>query len=146
MTANTEVVVIGGGYSGVMAANRLTQREDVGVTLVNPRPIFVERIRLHQLVGGSDDAVVEYGDVLADGVELVVDTATRIDTVERSVQLASGGKARCDYLIYAVGSGSADPRVPGAAEFAMPLPSRPHHPAHSAVSLVTAMTRSPVHW
>ena len=53
MTENTDVVVIGGGYAGVMAANRLTQRDDVTVTLINPRPTFVERIRLHQLVGGS---------------------------------------------------------------------------------------------
>ena len=62
MSENTEVVVIGGGYAGVMAANRLTQRDDVAVTLINPRPAFVERIRLHQLVGGSHDAVVDYRD------------------------------------------------------------------------------------
>ena len=55
------MVVIGGGYAGVMAANRLTQRDDVTVTLINPRPAFVERIRLHQFVGGSDDAVADYG-------------------------------------------------------------------------------------
>ena len=123
MTGNTDVVVIGGGYAGVMAANRLTQRDDVTVTLINPRPSFVERIRLHQLVGGSDDAVVEYGEVLAEGVHLVVDTVTRIDAVERSVKLASGGTAGYDYLIYAVGSGSPDPGVPGAAEFAYPTAS-----------------------
>ncbi|OQR61390.1 oxidoreductase, partial [Streptomyces maremycinicus] len=63
MTGNSEVVVIGGGYAGVMAANRLTQREDVTVTLVNPRRTFVHRVRLHQLVGGSDDAVVDYAKV-----------------------------------------------------------------------------------
>lgn len=121
MTGNTDVVVIGGGYAGVMAANRLTQREDVTVTLVNPRPTFVERIRLHQLVGGSDDAVVDYRKVLAEGVRLVVDTVARIDAAGRSVTLASGGSVGYDYLVYAVGSGSADPRVPGAAEFAYPI-------------------------
>ncbi|MFD0154681.1 NAD(P)/FAD-dependent oxidoreductase [Streptomyces sp. NPDC055721] len=121
MTGNTEVVVIGGGYAGVMAANRLTQRDDVTVTLINPRPDFVERIRLHQLVGGSDDAVVAYTDVLRPGVGLVVDTVTRIDAAGRSVTLATGDTVRYDYLIYAVGSGSADPRVPGAAEFAYPI-------------------------
>ena len=121
MTENTEVVVIGGGYAGVMAANRLTQRDDVTVTLVNPRPTFVERIRLHQLVAGSDDAVVDYRDVLAAGVRLVVDTATRIDAAERRVTLAAGGTLDYDYLVYAVGSGSADP----------PCPERPSSPTRS---------------
>lgn len=116
MAGNTEVVVVGGGYAGVMAANRLTQRDDVSVTLLNPRPAFVERIRLHQLVGGSHDALVDYRDVLGGGVRLVADAATRIDVARRSVSLATGGTIGYDYLIYAVGSGSADPRVPGAAD------------------------------
>ena len=38
MSEHTDVVVLGGGYAGVMAANRLTQRDDVTVTLINPRP------------------------------------------------------------------------------------------------------------
>ncbi|MEU2549606.1 FAD-dependent oxidoreductase [Streptomyces roseolus] len=121
MTGNTHVVVIGGGYAGVMAANRLTQRDDVNVTLVNPRPDLVHRVRLHQLVGGSNDAVVAYEDVLAERVRLAVDTVTRIDAAGRSVTLAAGGTLGYDYLIYAVGSGSADPGVSGAAEFAYPL-------------------------
>ncbi|WP_329117313.1 NAD(P)/FAD-dependent oxidoreductase [Streptomyces sp. NBC_01353] len=121
MTRNTKVVVIGGGYSGVMAASRLTRRDDVTVTLINPRATFVERIRLHQVAGGSHDAVVEYRKVLAEGVGLVVDTVTRIDAAERSLTLANGGTVDYDYLVYAVGSGSADPRVPGAAEFAYPI-------------------------
>lgn len=123
MTGNTDVVVIGGGYAGVMAANRLTQRDDVTVTLVNPRPTFVERIRLHQLVGGSHDAVIDYREVLAEGIRLLVDTVTRIDAPGQTLTLATGDTVRYDYLIYAVGSGSADPRVPGAAEFAYPIAS-----------------------
>ena len=35
--------------------------------------------------------------------------------------LATGGAVDYDYLIYAVGSGSATSRVPGAAEFALPI-------------------------
>ncbi|MEV0811222.1 FAD-dependent oxidoreductase [Micromonospora sp. NPDC050200] len=123
MTENIEVVVVGGGYAGVMAANRLTQRDDVTVTLINPRPCFVHRIRLHQLVGGTGDAVVGYREILADRVRLVVDTATRIDAAGRSVTLADGGTVGYDYLIYAVGSGSADPSVPGAAEHAHTMAS-----------------------
>ncbi|PSL00023.1 NADH dehydrogenase FAD-containing subunit [Murinocardiopsis flavida] len=121
MAENTNLLVIGGGYAGVMAANRLTQRDDVTVTLINPRATFVHRVRLHQLVGGSDGAVVDYREVLAEGVRLVVDTVARIDAADRSVALASGGTVGYDYLVYAVGSGSADPRVPGAGEFAYPI-------------------------
>ncbi|MDX3568495.1 NAD(P)/FAD-dependent oxidoreductase [Streptomyces sp. ID05-47C] len=121
MAENTEVVVIGGGYAGVMAANRLTQRDDVSVTLINARRDFVERIRLHQLVGGTHEAVNDYRTVLGERVRLVVDTVTRIDATGRGVELSNGDTVGYDYLIYAVGSGSADPGVPGAAEFAHPI-------------------------
>jgi NADH dehydrogenase FAD-containing subunit len=113
MTETTHVVVIGGGYAGVMAANRLTRRDDVAVTLINSRPDFVHRVRLHQRVGGTGDAVVAHRDVLAERVRLMVDTVARIDAAERSVALAAGGTVGYDYLIYAVGSGSAEPSVPG---------------------------------
>ncbi|RZB16437.1 FAD-dependent oxidoreductase [Streptomyces sp. F001] len=118
MNGNVEVVVIGGGYGGVTAANRLARRDGVSVTVINPRPEFVERIRLHQLVTGSDDAVEGFDRVMGGNIRLVVDTATRIDAAERQVSLAGGGTVSYDYLVYAVGSGAADPGVPGAAEFA----------------------------
>ncbi|GAA1685359.1 FAD-dependent oxidoreductase [Kribbella yunnanensis] len=121
MGRSIEVVVLGGGYAGVMAANRLRQGDKVKVTVVNPRQVFVPRLRLHQLVGGTHDAVVDYREVLAEGVELVVDSATHIDAVGRTVSLAEGGSIGYDYLIYAVGSLSAGPQVPGIAEFAYPV-------------------------
>lgn len=118
MTNN--VVVIGGGYAGVMAANRLAPQ--ARVTLVNPRAEFVERIRLHQLVAGNDDAVTDYAAVLSPGVRLVVDGAARIDPAARTVTLTSGASLPYDYLVYAVGStGDVPAAVPGAAEFAYPL-------------------------
>ncbi|WP_327398667.1 NAD(P)/FAD-dependent oxidoreductase [Streptomyces phaeochromogenes] len=118
MNENVQVVVVGGGYGGVTAANSLARRDGVSVTLVNPRPEFIERIRLHQLVTGSDDAVESFGEVLGGKVRLVVDTATRIDPAERRVSLEGGGTVSYDYLVYAVGSGASDPGVPGAAELA----------------------------
>ncbi|MGW0249204.1 NAD(P)/FAD-dependent oxidoreductase [Nocardia goodfellowii] len=121
MSNKYEIVVVGGGYAGVMAANRLTQRDDVRVTVINPRPVFVSRLRLHQLVSETHDAVVDYQNILAESVRLVVDSVTKIDAAERRVTLAEGGTVGYDYLIYAVGSGSSAPRVPGAAEFAYPV-------------------------
>ncbi|WP_147916113.1 NAD(P)/FAD-dependent oxidoreductase [Ruania zhangjianzhongii] len=132
-------VVIGGGYAGVMAANRLTQGENVTVTLINPRPTFVERIRLHQLVGGSHSATHDLRDVLAERVHLVVDTATRIDAATRSIELAGGGSLAYDYLIYAVGSHSAASDVPGA-EHTYPIGT-----LEEAQRLQAALTELPDH-
>ncbi|SEM45791.1 NAD(P)/FAD-dependent oxidoreductase [Nonomuraea pusilla] len=114
-----KVVVIGGGYAGALAANRLRTRRDVDVTLVNPRPEFVERVRLHQLAAGTGEATADYGTLLGEGVRLVVDSATRIDTAARAVRLASGRALDYDHVVYAVGSTGAVPSsVPGAAAFA----------------------------
>lgn len=114
----THVVVVGGGYAGTVAANRLRLRDDVDITLVNPRPAFVERIRLHQLAAGTGTATVDYATLLGADIHLLVDTVDRIDTGGRRLLLASGSELTYDYLIYAVGSTGAMPAVPGAAEFA----------------------------
>jgi NADH dehydrogenase len=118
VTEPTCVVVVGGGYAGTLAANHLQTRTGLAVTLVNPRPSFVERIRLHQLVADTGSATVDYADMLHPSVHLVVDSVTEIDAPNRQVRLASGSGLRYDYLIYAVGSHGATPAVPGAAEFA----------------------------
>lgn len=132
---NTRIVVVGGGYAGVMAANHLRRQSGIDITLVNPRPQFVERIRLHQLVTGSDDAVVDFGTVLGDGIRLVVDSADRIDPSARRVELTSGDALDYDYLVYAVGSTAAALDVPGAAEFAYPVSEFEHgEPLRAAVA------------
>ncbi|MGO9253237.1 MAG: NAD(P)/FAD-dependent oxidoreductase [Mycobacterium sp.] len=115
----THVVVIGGGYAGTLAANHLRQCPDIDITVVNPRPVFVERIRLHQLVADTGAATADYGSLLGDGIRLVVDTVDRIAAGDRCAQLGSGTGLDYDYLVYAVGSTGATPlTVPGAAEFA----------------------------
>jgi NADH:ubiquinone reductase (H+-translocating) len=119
----THIVVIGGGYAGTLAANHLRLNADtVDITVVNPRPVFVERIRLHQLVAGSGSATVDYGTLLGEGIRLLVDNAERIDTAAGTVELTSGAVLDYDYLVYAVGSTGAVPEaVPGVTEFAYPL-------------------------
>ena len=118
----THIVVIGGGYAGTLAANHLRLRADVEITLVNPRPVFVERIRLHQLAAGSGAAAIDYGTLLGKGIRLVVDAAERINPADRNIELTSGATLDYDYLIYAVGSTGVVPSaVPGAAEFAYPI-------------------------
>jgi NADH dehydrogenase FAD-containing subunit len=126
----THVVILGGGYAGLIAANRLlgslTQDEvsRIKVTVVNPRPDFVERIRLHELAAGARDRVtIPLVRLLHQRAELLVGSATRIECGERRVSVVVDGKSvevRYDYLVYAVGSVAAEP-MPGAREHAFLL-------------------------
>lgn len=134
-----DVVVIGGGYAGVMAANRLSGRDSVAVTLVNPRPVFVERVRLHQLVAGSDDALTSFDEVLAPGVRLVVDSVDRIDRGNRRLELASGASRPYDRVVYAAGSTGGAPVVAGAAEFAHQIST-----LEQALALREVLAQTPV--
>ncbi|MFC1435728.1 FAD-dependent oxidoreductase [Streptacidiphilus sp. N1-3] len=119
---SSRIVVIGGGYAGTLAANRLQSSPAVDVTLLNARPSFVDRVRLHQFVAGSGSAEVDFTTLLGARVRPLVDSAERIDAAARTVELASGRSLDYDDLVYAVGSTAAAPAsVPGAAEFAFPV-------------------------
>jgi NADH dehydrogenase len=118
----THVVVVGAGYAGTLAANHLRQNPDIDITVVNPRPVFVERIRLHQLVADTGTATADYATLLGEGIRLIVDSVEVIEAADRRVLLTSGAELDYDYLIYAVGSTGAPatgtPEVPGYTEYA----------------------------
>ncbi|MEV4633206.1 NAD(P)/FAD-dependent oxidoreductase [Rhodococcus coprophilus] len=111
MTTQFDVVVVGAGYAGLMAANRLARHPEVAVTVVNPRPVFVERTRLHQVAAGSGSATHELADLLHPRARLRVGTAERIGS--NAVSLTDGTVLGCDAVVYAVGSGPATGAVPG---------------------------------
>jgi len=121
------VLVIGAGYAGVIATNRLlasltpAEQARVQLTVVNPRPEFVERIRLHELAAGTRASVqLPLVDTLHADAQLLVGTARSIDANNQTVRIATDrGETtrRYDFLIYAPGSAAAAP-VPGAREHA----------------------------
>ncbi|GAA0676850.1 FAD-dependent oxidoreductase [Kitasatospora atroaurantiaca] len=128
------IVVLGAGYTGAIAAGRLAKRlhrEDVAITLVNPEPDFVERVRLHQLATGQDLAPRPFSEMFAGaGVELKLARVTAVDVDRKTVTItAVDGPApedlEYDTLVYALGSGWNDEGVPGTAEHAHEVSSRP---------------------
>ncbi|MET8144847.1 FAD-dependent oxidoreductase [Sphaerisporangium sp. NPDC005288] len=132
------IIVLGAGYTGAIAAGRLAKRlrrEDVTITLVNAEPDFVERVRMHQLATGQDLKPRPFSEMLAGtGVELRLAKVTGVDVGRRTVAVADGNGANgangaaelpYDTLVYALGSGWNAQGVPGTAEHAYEIASRP---------------------
>ncbi|MEU8247218.1 FAD-dependent oxidoreductase [Nonomuraea sp. NPDC048916] len=135
------IVVLGAGYTGAIAAGRLAKRlrrEDVAITLVNAEPDFVERVRMHQLAVGQNLKSRPFSDMFAGtGVELRLAKVTGVDVDRKTVALIDANGAGLiapgsgaeelayDTLVYALGSGWNAQGVPGTAEHAYEIASRP---------------------
>ncbi|MEU7279048.1 FAD-dependent oxidoreductase [Streptomyces sp. NPDC045431] len=128
------IVVLGAGYTGAVAAGRVARRlhrADVSITLVNPEPDFVERVRLHQLAVGQELKPRPFVEMFAGtGVALKLAKVTAVDADRKTVTVApADGSERevleYDTLVYALGSGWNDGGVPGAATHAYEVSSRP---------------------
>jgi NADH:ubiquinone reductase (H+-translocating) len=126
----TAVVILGGGYAGILCANRLrsslTQSEAarVRITLVNPTAEFHERIRLHQLAAGTiESAAKPLSSMLHSDVHVMVGRALRIDPGQNVVDVGTTDGivgVRFDTLVYAIGSTPAM-TTPGAEEHTFAL-------------------------
>ncbi|GAB3495886.1 NAD(P)/FAD-dependent oxidoreductase [Amycolatopsis cihanbeyliensis] len=113
------IVVLGAGYSGLIAAKLAARRTNATVTLVNERDRFVERVRLHQLASGQSLRDLPLADLLGGaGVRTVIGRVTEIDPDDRVVRVAGADPLHYDQLIYALGSRADLESVPGVAEHA----------------------------
>ncbi|GAA1573716.1 MULTISPECIES: NAD(P)/FAD-dependent oxidoreductase [Kribbella] len=122
------IVVLGAGYSGAVAAGRLAARlyrDEVSITLVNAEPDFVERVRMHEVATGRDLKHRPYAELFAGtGVDLKLAKVTAVDVERKTVALESED-LEYDTLVYALGSRWNAQGVPGAAEHAYEIASRP---------------------
>lgn len=126
------IIVLGAGYTGASAAGRLARRlrrDDVAITLVNAEPDFVERVRLHQLATGQDLKPRPLAKMFAGtGVALRIAKVTAVDADRRTVTVTGADGTEqlvYDTLVYALGSGWNAQAVPGTAEHAHEVASRP---------------------
>ncbi|GAA4675176.1 NAD(P)/FAD-dependent oxidoreductase [Gordonia humi] len=104
-----KIVVAGAGYAGTTAANRLARKiDEAQITVVNPSPDFVERVRLHEMIAGSGSATRPLREMLHERIDLVVASIEEIG--DGVVTLSTGQDLAFDRLVYAVGSSNEAPQ------------------------------------
>ena len=122
-----KVLILGGGFSGVVAAERLAQQlgDEHQITLVSRSRQFVFYPALVRLAFGKDEKKAVSFDLretmLNRRVIFIEAEVAHIDPFERKAIIANGqveGKLPYDYLIVALGRRLATERIPGFYEHA----------------------------
>jgi NADH dehydrogenase len=122
-----DVVILGAGYAGLMAALRLCRkRQKLRIALINASDRFLERVRLQEsIVTEVIPRIPSIAAFLAgSNIEFICGTVTSLDANRRCIRIASDAQEQeimFDEAIYALGSRVDVDGVPGAAEHAYRL-------------------------
>ena len=108
MKAWPHVVIVGGGFAGIKAAHRLSNRP-VRVTLVDKRNFSLFQPLLYQVASGlvsEADVATPLRELFerARNVQILLGEGEELDTEARDVP-SHAGRLRSDTLLMAIGSG-----------------------------------------
>lgn len=118
--ARPQVVVIGGGFGGAMAARALVAR-GIDATLVEANSSYTACPLSNAVIGGFralDAQRFGYDKIAAFGVRLVPQMAQAVDAARREVVLADGARLAYDRLVVAPGIDLRFDALPGYSEAA----------------------------
>lgn len=115
------VVVLGGGVGGTLVANLLARKlgANASVTVVDPIGMHVYQPGfLYVALGQADGRWLSRDErtLLDRRVDLVIETAERVDPERQVVHFARGGSIAYDYLVLATGARLVPEQIPGFVE------------------------------
>jgi NADH dehydrogenase len=122
-----DVVILGAGYAGLIAALRLGRPKwGLRIALINTRDQFLERVRLQEsIVAAVTPRVPSISAFLArTNVEFIRGNVAALDADRRLIRIATDRQEReiaFDQALYALGSSIDVDAVPGVAEHAYRL-------------------------
>ena len=90
-----DVLVLGGGYAGVLCANRLAGQlgAKARVTLVTERADFIHRVRLHEAIAGRPFPRRTLRELLSKGVTLRIGRVRSVSLAARALPLTISARS-----------------------------------------------------
>ncbi|MCP5143007.1 MAG: FAD-dependent oxidoreductase [Chromatiales bacterium] len=105
--SGSKVVVIGGGFGGVIAAKYIKRLDpSIDVTLIEPNETYATCPGSNWVIGGlrpMSSITFDYKNLAGHGVTVVHDYVTGIDAAGKTVTLKSGGSMGYDRLVVSPG-------------------------------------------
>jgi len=123
-----KIVIIGGGYAGVLTAKKLAKKfrkdDNTSVTLIDKNPFHTMLTELHEVAAGrvdEDSIRISFKKIFAGRkVQFVQDLVESVDFAKKTVH-GQKGTYEYDYLVMAAGSRPTYFCIPGAEKYSLPL-------------------------
>jgi sulfide dehydrogenase [flavocytochrome c] flavoprotein subunit len=117
-----KVVVVGGGYSGAIAAKYIRMyAPDIEVTLIEKEKEYISCPFSNEVISGERDIkslTFTYAGLAKHGVNVVTDEVVEIDAAKKTVKTKGGKSFEADYLVVAPGIAFKWGAIPGYDEAA----------------------------
>ncbi len=121
------VIILGGGFAGIRTALTLKNKirsYDLNVIIIDRNSSHTFTPSLYEVAAAEEserNATIPYKSIFNNAFEVVKGNVEKIDTERQKIFLDNNGEYSYDYLVFALGSESADFGIPGIKEYGIPL-------------------------
>lgn len=137
------VVILGGGFAGVSAAlafGKKIKTDNIRVIVIDRNSYHTFTPSLYEVASCEEpqkNVGIPYNLIFDKKIEFIKGVVMKIDTLTQKILLDKERECEYDYLIFALGSESADFGIPGVKEFGLPLKT-----LRDAVAIKNALSNS----
>lgn len=121
------VFILGGGFAGIRAALTLKNKiksHDIYITVIDKNSFHIFTSALYEVATAEEsqrNVAIPYKSIFKYPLKFIEGNVEKVDLNLRRIMLNKNREYAYDYLIFALGSETADFGIPGIKEYAVPL-------------------------